>query len=142
MKWWCYNPAHPKLLLLPAPFIAFGLGSLFTLVGAMMGDVCDLDELKTGHRREGVFGAIYWWMVKLGITLAFAFSGFLLNSTGFHVDLGGAQSARTVILLRLYDIGVPIATTLIAIIAIYSYKITEESAHGVRKQLEERRGKA
>jgi GPH family glycoside/pentoside/hexuronide:cation symporter len=140
MKWWCYNPAHPKLLLVPAPLIAFGLGSLFTLVGAMMGDVCDLDELNTGHRREGVFGAIYWWMVKLGITLAFAFSGFLLNSTGFNVDLGGAQPAETLVMLRVYDIGIPIATTLIAIFAIFSYKITEARAHEIRAELEKRRG--
>jgi len=140
LKWWCYNPEHPKLLLIPAPLIAFGLGSLFTLVGAMMGDVCDLDELHTGHRREGVFGAIYWWMVKLGITLAFAFSGFLLNSTGFNVDLGGAQPAGTFTLLRIYDIAIPIATTVIAIFAIYSYKITESKAHEIRAELENRRG--
>jgi Na+/melibiose symporter-like transporter len=140
LKWWCYNPAHPKLLLIPAPLVAFGLGSLFTLVGAMMGDVCDLDELHTGHRREGVFGAIYWWMVKLGVTLAFAFSGFLLNSTGFDVELEGNQLPEALLLLRVYDILIPIATTLIAIFAIYSYKITESRAHEIRAELEKRRG--
>ena len=96
--------------------------------------------MHTGHRREGVFGAIYWWMVKLGIPLAFAFSGFLLNSTGFDVDLAGAQPAGTFTLLRIYDIAIPIATTVIAIFAIYPYKNTESKAHEIRSELENRRG--
>ena len=37
---------------------------------SMTADVCDLDELATGKRREGIFGAIYWWMVKLGFAVA------------------------------------------------------------------------
>jgi GPH family glycoside/pentoside/hexuronide:cation symporter len=37
---------------------------------SMTADVCDLDELKSGLRREGIFGAIYWWMVKFGFAIA------------------------------------------------------------------------
>jgi GPH family glycoside/pentoside/hexuronide:cation symporter len=29
-----------------------------------------LDELTSGKRREGIFGAIYWWMVKFGFAIA------------------------------------------------------------------------
>ena len=141
LKWFCYKPGSPLLLLLPAPLIAFGLGGLFTLMGAMMADVCDMDELNNGHRREGMFGAIFWWVVKLGMALAFALSGYLLNATGFDVALEGNQAPRTLFLLRICDVGVPIVTSLIAILAIASYKITEEKAHAVRKALEERRGK-
>ena len=130
------------MLLLPAPLIAFGLGGLFTLMGAMMADVCDLDEFENGHRREGMFGAIFWWVVKLGMALAFALSGHLLNATGFDVNLGEIQPARTLFLLRVFDIGVPIVTSLLAIWAIATYRITEESAHTVRAELEKRRGKA
>lgn len=141
LKWFCYNPARPWMILLPAPLIAFGLGGLFTLMGAMMADVCDLDELQTGSRREGMFGAIYWWVVKLGMSLAFALSGYLLNATGFDVALESAQAPRTLLLLRAFDIGVPVVTSLVAILAVFSYKITESSAHEVRAELERRRGK-
>ncbi|MEZ4764043.1 MAG: MFS transporter [Calditrichia bacterium] len=48
---------------------------------------------ETGERREGMFGSIYWWMVKLGMSLAFGLSGYLLNATGFDVEMGGAQTA-------------------------------------------------
>ena len=30
LKWFCYNPRYPWLLLVPAPLLAFGLGGLFT----------------------------------------------------------------------------------------------------------------
>jgi GPH family glycoside/pentoside/hexuronide:cation symporter len=142
LKWVCYNPEFPLLLLLPAPLMAFGLGGLFTLMGSMIADVCDLDELNTGSRREGMFGSIYWWVVKLGMALALAGGGFLLNATGFDVDLGGNQSAQTIIMMRLFDVVVPILTTALAIWAVAAYPLTEEKAHQVRKELEDRRGVA
>ena len=80
LKWVGYNPQHPYLLLIAAPFIAFGLGSVFTIISSMLADVCDLDELQTGTRREGTFGAIYWWMIKLGQAAASLISGILLNA--------------------------------------------------------------
>ncbi len=141
LKWFCYRPDMPLLLLLPAPLMAFGLGGLFTLMGSMIADVCDLDELETGERREGMFGSIYWWVVKLGMAAALAIGGFLLNATGFDVALGGDQAARTIILMRLCDMGIPVFTSALAIWAIVSYTLTEEKAHEVRQELERRRGK-
>ncbi|NNL06616.1 MAG: MFS transporter [Gammaproteobacteria bacterium] len=140
LKWVCYNPEIPLLLLLPAPLMAFGLGALFTLMGSMIADVCDLDELDTGQRREGMFGSIYWWVVKLGMALALAGGGFLLNATGFDVELDGNQTERTIYLMRLFDVLVPLICSGLAIWAVYKFPITEEKAHEIRLQLEQRRG--
>jgi len=142
LKWFCYNPDYPLLLLLPAPFMAFGLAGLFTLMGSMIADVCDYDELQTHERREGMFGSIYWWVVKLGMALALAAGGFLLNATGFDVALEGNQTDLTVFYMRLFDVVVPILTSLLAIWAVASYPITEQKAHEVRLALEARRGVA
>lgn len=142
LKWVCYNPNYPWLLLLPAPLMAFGLGGLFTLMGSMIADVCDFDELQTHQRREGMFGSIYWWVVKLGMALALAAGGFLLNATGFDVELNGNQTEQTIFLMRLFDVAVPMMTTALAIWAVATFPITEEKAHEVRKQLEARRGAA
>ncbi len=140
LKWFCYKPGHPLFLLLPAPLISFGLGGLFTLMGSMMADVCDLDELENGRRREGMFGAIYWWVVKLGMALALAISGHLLNITGFDVKLESAQSAHTLYLLRVFDVWVPILTSAIALWAVATYPISESRAREIRADLEKRRG--
>ena len=140
-KWFAYNPAHPYLLLLSAPLISCGIGSLFTVVGAMVADVCDLDELQTGERREGMYGAIYWWMVKLGMAAASLITGFLLNATGFNVALKTAQPERTLFLMRACDCAIPLVASAIAILAVLTYSITEARAREIRVELEKRRGK-
>jgi GPH family glycoside/pentoside/hexuronide:cation symporter len=139
LKWIGYNPAHPYLLFISAPFITFGLGSLFTLMSSMVADVCDLDELQTNNRREGMFGAVYWWMVKLGVALASFISGLLINSTGFRQEIGLAQTPHTLLWMRLYDIGIPIVTSLIAIFVIMTFDISESKAYEIRAQVERRR---
>jgi GPH family glycoside/pentoside/hexuronide:cation symporter len=140
LKWFCYTPDNPWLILIPAPLMAFGLAGLFTLMPSMMADVVDADELNTHERREGMYGSIFWWVVKLGQSVAIFGGGLLLVWTGFDVDFGGDQSAETIRLMRLCDAVIPFAASGIAIWAIASYSITEERAHEVRKQLEDRRG--
>ncbi|MBN1827000.1 MAG: MFS transporter [Candidatus Eisenbacteria bacterium] len=141
LKWICYNPNHPWLVIVPAPLMAFGLGGLFTLMPSMVADVVDTDELKTHQRREGMFGSIFWWTVKLGLSAALAGGGYLLNATGFDVAYEGAQAARTIILLRLFDAGIPMVTSAIAIWVVTTFPITEEKAYEVRMELERRRGR-
>jgi len=142
LKWIGYNPQHPYLLLIAAPFLAFHLGSLFTMVPSMVADVCDLDELQTGTRREGMFSGIYWWIQKLGMAGASVLSGVLLVRTGFNVALGANQTPHALLHMRLFDIGIPIVTSIIAIFIIMTFDISEDRAYEVRKELEERRGKA
>jgi GPH family glycoside/pentoside/hexuronide:cation symporter len=137
-KWIGYSPDHPYWLLYTAPLVAFGVGSLFTLMGSMIADVCDYDELETHQRREGVFGAIYWWMVKIGMALAGLLTGVMLNVSGFGVELA-MQSERTLFLLRLFDIGVPLLTSAIAILIMFYYPISETRAYEIRETLEARR---
>lgn len=141
LKWVCYDPTHPMLTVLPAPLLAFSLGGLFTLMPSMVADVVDTDELKTHQRREGMFGSIFWWMVKLGMSAALAGGGYLLNATGFDVALGGGQSGRTIILMRLCDMGIPIVASVFAIWAVATFPITEAKANEVRRELERRRGR-
>ncbi|MFH1771349.1 MAG: MFS transporter [Candidatus Omnitrophota bacterium] len=139
LKWFGYNPNNPYLLFIAAPFIGFGLGSLFTLMNSMVADVCDLDELETKSRREGMFGAVYWWMVKLGVALSSFISGILINSTGFRQEIGLGQTANTMLWMRIYDIGIPIIASLIAILIIMKFEITEDKAYEIRAQIEKRR---
>lgn len=141
LKWFCYTPDNPWLILLPAPLMAFGLAGLFTLMGSMIADVIDMDELNTNERREGMYGSIFWWVVKLGQAVAIAGGGFLLNATGFDVELDGNQAEQTLTAMRFFDAFIPFVASAIAIWAVASYTITEEKAHEVRMQLEQRRGK-
>ncbi len=140
LKWFCYTPDNPWLVLVPAPLMAFGLAGLFTLMPSMICDVVDMDELNTRERREGMYGSIFWWVVKLGQSVAIFGGGLLLVWTGFNVELGGNQSAEAITMMRICDALIPCIASGIAIWSIASYTITEEKAHEVRMELEARRG--
>lgn len=140
LKWWGFNPANPYMMFLPIPLLSFGIGGLFTLMMSMTADVCDLDELENGTRREATFGAVYWWMVKLGTAVALLTSGAVLNLVGFDAD-ATVQSVDTLTKLRLADILIPIIAGVLAIVIIYNYDLTEDKAHEIREALIARRGK-
>ncbi|MGB4957900.1 MAG: MFS transporter, partial [Saprospiraceae bacterium] len=142
MSWFSIDPSHgiPWLIFFPIPFIAFGLGGLFTLMMSMTADVCDLDELNNGMpRKEGTFGAIYWWMVKLGQALALVLSGLVLKLIGFDGN-AATQAADTMTSLRIADIIIPSLTAGIAILIMWKYDLSEEKAKEIKEELVARRG--
>ena len=141
LKWWSFTPDNIYLMFLPVPLMSFGLGSLFTLMMSMTADVCDLDELENGMpRKEGTFGALYWWVVKLGQGLALVASGFVLKMIGFEGD-AATQSAETMTKLRIADIIVPVVTAAMAMWIMWKYSLSEDRAKEIKEKLEERRGK-
>jgi len=140
MLWFLFIPGKPYMFIFALPFFSFGIGSLFTLMMSMTADVIDLDELNTGKRREGIFGAIYWWMVKFGFAIAGLLSGAILSVVGFNADLP-AQPDGAITGLRAFYSGLPILGTLIAIFVMRNYDVTEKRANEVRAILQARRGK-
>ncbi len=137
--WWCFQPENPWMMFIPLPLFAFGIGGLFTLMMSMTADVCDLDELTTGSRREGSFAAIYWWMVKFGFAIAGLMSGLILKLVGFDQSIA-VQTPEALVSLRLAYIIVPITGTLIAMAVMMRYDLSEQKAHKIRLELEARRG--
>lgn len=79
----CYNPDHPYLVIIPTIMLSAGMLFFFTLGSSMVGDICDEDELKTGHRTEGSYYSIYWWFIKLGTAFASFVAGILITLTLF-----------------------------------------------------------
>jgi GPH family glycoside/pentoside/hexuronide:cation symporter len=73
---------------------------------------------------------------------ALAAGGVLLNATGFDVSLGGMQSENSILLMRIFDAFIPALFSAIAIWTIVGFPITEEKAHEIRAQLEQRRQQA
>lgn len=79
----CYNPNYPYLVLIPTVLLSAGMLFFFTLGSSMVGDICDEDELKTGHRSEGSFYSVFWWFIKMGTALASLIAGALIVFTLF-----------------------------------------------------------
>ena len=137
--WFLFVPGKPHLFLYALPFHSFGIGGLFTIMMSMTADVCDLDELNTGQRREGVLGAVYWWMVKLGYGIAALLGGLFLMIVGFDAD-NVTESAVTG--MRSFYSLLPIAGVIGAILIMKNYDISEQKAAEIKKALEERKQKS
>ena len=137
--WFLFVPGKPHLFLYALPFHSFGIGGLFTIMMSMTADVCDLDELNTGQRREGVLGAVYWWMVKLGYGIAALLGGLFLMIVGFDAD-NVTESAVTG--MRSFYSLLPIAGVISAILIMKNYDISEQKAAEIKKALEERKQKS
>jgi len=133
-----FVPGKPYLFLFALPFISFGIGSLFTLMMSMTSDVIDIDELNTGKRREGIFGAIYWWMVKFGLAIAGLLSGLILSFIDFKSG-APTQTYETMFELRLFFSAIPMIGTLIAIWVMSDYNVDEKKAREISAELAKRK---
>ena len=138
LLWFLMVPGKPWMFMFALPFFSFGIGGLFTLMMSMTADVCDLDELATGKRREGIFGAIYWWMVKFGFAIAGLLSGAIMSFVAFTPG-AATQPAGAVDGLRLFYSGVPIFGTLLAMWIMRDYDLDEARATEVHAELERRK---
>lgn len=137
MLWFLFIPGKPYMFLFALPFFSFGIGSLFTLMMSMTSDVLDIDELNSGKRREGVFGAIYWWMVKFGFAIAGLLTGAIMTIVGFVPDTVNTEASITGI--RIFYSGLPIVGTLAAMWIMRSYNLTEEKVNEISEELNRRK---
>ena len=138
LLWFLFIPGKPYMFLFALPFFSFGIGSLFTLMMSMTADVCDMDELESGKRREGVFGAIYWWMVKFGFAIAGLLTGVIMSVVAFKAG-APTQPEGAVTGLRIFFSGVPIFGTLVAMWVMWNYDLTEQKARAIKKELDDRK---
>ena len=136
----CFVPDKPWLVLVPRVIVAMGWAGLFVLVPSMIADVVDYDEQQTGTRREGMFGAVHFWVIKLALAFALLSTGFVVEFSGFNVDLGMNQADGTMNNIILMLGTLPTIGAAIAIYCIYRYSLTEKKMLGIREKLEERRG--
>jgi GPH family glycoside/pentoside/hexuronide:cation symporter len=139
MLYFLFIPGKPWMYIIALPFFSFGIGSLFTIMMSMTADVIDIDEINTGKRREGIFGAIYWWMVKVGYGIAGALSGVIITVVGFNSDLATTDQQAAVDGLHAFFCFFPMIGTILAMLIMRNYSITEERAAEIRAELEKRK---
>ena len=105
----------------------------------MIADVCDDDELRNGHRREGMFGAIYGWAMKASFAVSFVLIGLFLNLIGFNPALE-AQTDSTYFNMRIAMCAGAAGPALLCFALLKFYPLTKEKAETNRILLEAQRG--
>lgn len=133
-----YNPHWPYLQLLSLMVMSPGLSCLWILTPSMVADICDEDELKTGIRREGMYGAVYSNVMKIGVSVGLLFVGVILNASGFDAALGAAQPEHALLIMRICFAAIPVSGLLLGLLCISRYPITAARAAETRAALEAR----
>lgn len=139
LKWWCVSPEYPWLQLVLPFFFSIGISSIYIVMSSMQADVVDMDELLSGKRREGMFGAIGGWVMKMGGSLAVALSGWVIVWTGFDVKHGAEQPEGVFFAMRVLFSLIPAAGSLLALLAIRNWPLTRERCEDIRRELSQRR---
>jgi len=140
--WFLVVPAHPWWGLIPNLLIATGQPAIWLLLGSIGADICDLDELDTGLRREGMYGAVTALIFKCGLGLSSLTSGYLLFFSGLNTAAAknGIMPTMDVILrMRLLYVAVPVVLILLGMVLTAWVPVTEKRMLQVRSALNARR---
>lgn len=138
-KWWLASPDHPWTFVLVGIFAQFsGLG-FWMLVNSMKADVCDHDELQSGRRREGMFGALGNLLAKLSGSTVYFLAGVILQFIGFSAALGAGQDPETILWLRVIYSAGPVFSLTLCLWLLSRYPLDGAAMARIRSTLEERR---
>jgi GPH family glycoside/pentoside/hexuronide:cation symporter len=135
LKWWCYNPDYPELMFIEAFFFSLGISSVYTILSTLMADVTDVDELMTGSRREGMFGAVNSWLMKGASAFTAIASGIVVVVSGFDVNLGIHQAPGVFTTMRIMFSVMPATLLSLALLILYKYPLTEQRMREIKEQL-------
>ena len=102
---------------------------------SIVADVCDLDETKSGRRREGAFVGVYNSAFKSGYMIAPALAMILLHFTGFDGSLV-QQTKETQSLMQLFMVLGTFFTFLAAIACSYFITLSRAEIDDARKRLD------
>lgn len=81
-----YNIIPPLYLAIAASvLLGFPLAAFFAIENAIIGEIVDHDEEKTGHRREGMFSGIRGLITKAAIGFAVFSSAVIMEYFGYSV---------------------------------------------------------
>ena len=133
------QPGQVRLTYVLAILAGSGIATAYFLPWAMIPDVIELDELRTGQRREGSFYAFAAFFQKLGTGLVIWLFGIVLASRGYITPEAGqplpVQPAEAIQAIRWAMGLIPAVLLSFAILFAWYYPISRDSHQAIRDQL-------
>jgi len=117
--------------------ISICAGSIFPLLWSMYADCADYSELKTGNRATGLIFSSSSMSQKIGWAVGTAITGWLLGYFGFQAN--EAQNPETINVIRMFLSFLPAAGTILSVIFIYFYPLSESKMKDIGIQLDQKR---
>jgi GPH family glycoside/pentoside/hexuronide:cation symporter len=138
--WFTFDPRWPYAQLISGFIGALGMQGCWLMISSMIADVCDEDELLSGVRREGMFGAVNAFTQKLAIALTSLIGGMMVSLSGFDPNTMGSGELphHTAMIMKTLIIGAQVAGLALAMLIFIFYPISRERAAETRRKLNER----
>lgn len=133
-SWFFFTPNAYVLGVLPPVIINIGLAACWPLIGSFTADICDMDELNTGSRREGMYSAVCGFLIKLAIALVTIIASAVL----IWVGIDGANpviSVQDLTQVRIMYVLIPTAAMLGTIFFIWKYPLSKAKVKEIQAQL-------
>jgi len=135
LSWVCYNPDRPYLMFILPFFGSVGITSMYTVMGTLMADVSDADELRNGSRREGMFGAVNAMVMKATAPIGAIMASLVVILAGFDIDMGVHQDAGVFTSMRMWLVVLPVCFLSIALLLLHKYPLTRERMSEIKVEL-------
>jgi GPH family glycoside/pentoside/hexuronide:cation symporter len=123
---WAVGPGDLALLLALLVVAGAAMGCGGVLGNAILADVIDVDERRTGERKEGVYSAAMLLALKVGTALALAASGPIMAASGFAPN--AEQTEASLLGLRLLFAGLPCAGFVVGALLFRGFELDEAPA--------------
>jgi Na+/melibiose symporter-like transporter len=119
------EPGNVELFWSYTFLAGLAFGATPTLLHSLMADLTDIDELKTGQKRAGMYFALLGTINKLGGALAVGFT-LTTADTLFDFAPGAANSQTAIDGLLLIFCFVPVTAMTLTYIPLHRYPLTKE----------------
>lgn len=134
------QPGQITLALTLAVLAGVGVATAYLVPWSMMPDVIELDELRTGQRREGIFYGFMVLLEKVGLALGLFLVGLALELQGFDERAGvGQQPESALTAIRLMVGPVPAVVLVCGSVLAAFYPITRQKHAEIMAELAARR---
>ena len=143
--WFTMTPKAPYLQLVSMIIAGFGLQGCWLMITTMTADVCDEDELKTGLRREGLYGSVVSFTLKAAFAICSITGGFVLALAGYNTDVAnetGVVAGSVIFKMRLLLVLIQGMPLIFAAVLFCFYPITRQRAEETRRFFDKRGEKA
>ncbi|MCP4577117.1 MAG: hypothetical protein GY846_12620 [Deltaproteobacteria bacterium] len=125
----------PRMIILEA-FRGMAVGALFIMYPAILADVVDYDELRTGQRREAQFTAFSGLIPKFVSIIAAALPLAVLGAVGYDPSMT-SLSPDSVLTIRILFALVPIGFHVVVFVIILRYPISRQVHQDIRNSIQE-----
>ncbi len=135
---------HSPAIYLLCVMAGFGVCVTYLIPNAMVPDTIELDELRTGRRREGVYYGLFVFLQKMALAIGSAVLGWVLSQAGYVSGAavqGIAQPETALTAIRIAIGPLPAAALLIGLVFAWLYPIDRARHAAILEELTLRREK-